>query len=140
MHSSDNDSMKSDISEDNLNSGPSAHNPKITIIAATVLFVVANHQLPPHVPSCTVNSGAYLNVIRDLPNFITASICSSSPSDYILYHDYVEFAFNYFAYDLVCLKAKILKQDSGIATLATHFGKLHVKLLLFCNLLTKEGE
>lgn len=136
MHSSDNDSMKSDISEDNLNSGPSPYNPKITIIAAAVLFVVANHQLLPHVPSCTVNSGAYLNVIRDLPNFITASIRSSPPSNYILYPDYVEFAFNYFAYDLVCLKAKILKQDCGIATLATRFGKLQVKLLLFCNLLT----
>lgn len=91
-------------------------------------------------PSCTINSGAYLNVICDLPNFITASIRPSPLSDYILYPNYVEFAFNYFAYDLVCLKAKILKQDSGIATLAARFGKLHVKLLLFCNLLAKEGE
>ncbi|KAH9801648.1 hypothetical protein KPL71_001103 [Citrus sinensis] len=51
MHSSDNDSMESDPTEDSFNSGPSTFDPKITTTAVFTHVAVIDHQLPPHAPS-----------------------------------------------------------------------------------------
>ena len=51
MHSSENDSMESDPSEDSFHSGPSIFDPRITTTAAIVHAAVTDHQPPPHAPS-----------------------------------------------------------------------------------------
>lgn len=87
MHSSANNSMESDPSEDSFHSGPSTFDPRITTTATTVAAAVADHQLPPHAPSRAITSGAPPSTLRDLPTFVTASIRSSSPSNYFA-HDF----------------------------------------------------
>ena len=127
MHSSENDSMESDPSEDSFHFGPSSFDPRITTNAAIVHAAITDHQPPPHAPSNAVTSGAPPSSLRDLPTFVAASVRSSSP-------------FASFAPNLAHLEATILKQGQDIANLSTRLATLHAKLLPFCNLLGKEGE
>ena len=127
MHSSDNDSMESDPTEDSFNSGPSTFDPRITTTGVITHVAVIDHQLPPHALSCAVPSGAPPSTLHDLPTFVAVSVRSSPPS-------------NSFALNLAHLEATILKQESDIADLSTRFVELHAKLLPFCNLLAKEGS
>lgn len=96
MHSSDNDSIESDPSEDSLNFRPSTFDPRITTTTAIVPSTIADHQPPPNDPSCTVNNSACLSAIRDLPTFVATHVRSSPPSDHIPYLDLVEYAFSSF--------------------------------------------
>ena len=74
-----------------------------------------------------LTSGAPPSILRDLPIFVAASVRSSPPSASC-------------APNLAHLEATILKQGQDIANLSTRLAKLHARLLLFCNLLAKEGE
>lgn len=55
MHSSDNDSIKNDPSENSLNFGPSTFDPRITTTTANVPSTIADHQTLPHAQSTIVH-------------------------------------------------------------------------------------